>query len=79
MEESARIIAKAFGNCMTDRCVRFHLIVAPLVTVTIILTGHHRLINRGNGASTTSSDWCSNVTFGQVLSAMITFILKQTS
>ena len=33
MEESARIIAKAFGNCMTDRCSAFQHTVYFLIFV----------------------------------------------
>ena len=33
MEESARIIAKAFGNCMTDRCSEFQHTVYFLILV----------------------------------------------
>ena len=36
MEESARIIAKAFGNCMTDRCSPFPYTVYFLILVEFL-------------------------------------------
>ena len=49
MEESARIIAKAFGNCMTDRCSAFPYTVYFLILCRIYIIGHHHLINQENG------------------------------
>ena len=49
MEESARIIAKAFGNCMTDRCSPFQHAVYFLNPRRILKIGRHHLTNLGNG------------------------------
>ena len=35
MEESARIIAKAFGNCMTDRCLPSLLPITSLILIEL--------------------------------------------
>lgn len=47
MEESARIIAKAFGNCMTDRYP--HSIISCISNPHRTLIGYHHLINPENG------------------------------
>jgi hypothetical protein len=53
MEESARIIAKAFGNCMTDRLTlhsTHYYISCYLQSSFEFQIGYHHLINPENGA-----------------------------
>jgi hypothetical protein len=65
MEEAARIIAKAFGNCVTDRYVYASVRV---YNVQMNLIGSHHPTSRANGVFTTSLVWFLNVISGQVFS-----------
>jgi len=65
MEEAARIISKAFGNCLTDRLCPCP---SPLHKLILNYTGHRNMRTRENGASTTSLALSSSAIFEQVFS-----------
>lgn len=67
MEEAARIIAKAFGNCMTDRRVSGF---SPFSTFSHSGLEHRLTRIQESGEFTTSSGWSLNATFGQVFSIL---------